>query len=161
MCAEKDSQVTDRNWVATQMMNWALKQQNYNIQDSDRATYRLHMDEKLHADFKLSIARTSFDLLRVASHCKNSVFSEEKEWRLALPRSKGKIGVSEPVQYRGLNGTIPYIGSNLIQPSGRLPITRVMLGPLCTMRNEVEKSLSNNGYAVPVIDSSIPLRTST
>jgi hypothetical protein len=124
------------------------------------ASYRRQRDEKLRVKFKLSFARTSFDLLRLASHCKHRKYSAEKEWRLAIPRLKSRIGAVTPVEYRGLNGAIPFIQCKLIQPSGRLPITRVMLGPLCTIRKDVEKLLSDNGYGVPVIGSSIPLRNS-
>jgi hypothetical protein len=159
--AKNHGQVTEKGWVAMQMKVWALIQRIYNIPDFDKAAYRLNMDEKLRADVILSGARTSFDLLRLASHCKNRRFSEEIEWRLALPRSKGKIVVNEPVRYRGSDGAIPYIQSKLFQEDGRPPITRVMLGPLCTMRTEVEKLLFDNGYSVPVIQSGIPLRNPT
>ncbi|MGA3371611.1 MAG: DUF2971 domain-containing protein [Terracidiphilus sp.] len=156
--AKNHSQVTDKNWVATQMKDWAMVQRIYGIPDFDRAAFQRNLDDKIGTEILSSGVRTAFDLLRLASHCKNRLFSEEKEWRLALNRSKGRTGVSEQVQYRGPNGTIPYICSNLFQPIGRLPITRIMLGPLCNIRNEVEKLVSDSGYAVHVIGSNIPLR---
>jgi len=122
------------------------------------ASYRWQKNEKLRAKFKSSFNRTLFDLLRLASHCKDPMYSSENEWRLALPRTIERTGIKTPVQYRvETNGSTPYIQCHLIKSSDRLPITRVMLGPLCSMRNEVEKSLSENGYSVPVIDSSISL----
>jgi hypothetical protein len=102
--------------------------------------------------------RTAFDLLRVASHCKNEKFSEEHEWRLALPHTKGKAAGSFTVKFRGVKGEIPYIDSNLFQAGPRLPVTRVMLGPLCGARAEVEEVLRTHGYDVPIINSEVPIR---
>jgi hypothetical protein len=156
--ANSHSQVTDKGWVATQMRDWMIVRRVQGFRDFDKAAFQKYQEERINAEIITSAIRTSFDLLRLASYCKNRSFLEEKEWRLALPRPKGRIVVREPVKYRGENGTIPYIQSNLFQPNGRLPITRVMLGPLCTMRNEVERLLSDNRYDVTVVDSSIPLR---
>jgi len=101
-----------------------------------------------------SATRISFDFLRLASHCKNSKFFQEQEWRLGLPIPKGNL--KDRVRFR--DASWPYIESNLFQSNDRLPITRVMLGPLCSSRKEVEGILKSQGYDVPVIDSDIPLR---
>lgn len=151
-------QVADKDWVAMQAKDWAMVQRIYGLGSFDRDGFQRSLDERISSEILLSAARSSFDLLRLASHCKNRAFSEEKEWRLALPHSKGRDVVGEPVLRRGPDGSIPYVESNLFQPAGKLPITRVMLGPLCDLRKEVEEILAANGYSVPVLESNIPLR---
>ena len=52
-------------------------------------------------------------------------FREEKEWRILLMLSTG----SSKVHFRSLKGTlVPYVPIDL-KLSGRLPITRIRVGP--------------------------------
>jgi hypothetical protein len=152
-------QLTDKDWVAMQAKDWAMVQRIYGLDSFDRDGFQRSLDERISSETLLSAARSSFDLLRLASHCKNRAFSEEKEWRLALPHTKGRDVVGEPVLRRGPDGSIHYVESNLFQSVGKLPITRVMLGPLCDLRKEVEEILAVNGYSVPLLESNIPLRS--
>jgi hypothetical protein len=115
------------------------------------------MREKQTEVLALAKKFTDFDLLRIAAHCKHEGFREEKEWRLALSRLVNKpLGVIQ-LKYRGPKN-VPYVASNLFQDSGRLPITRVMLGPLCNAEKVISEILKATGYDIPIEKSSIPLR---
>jgi len=123
-----------------QAKDWAMVQRIYGLGSFDRDGFQRSLDERISSEILLSAARSSFDLLRLASHCKNRAFSEEKEWRLALPHSKGGmllVSRSLGVGRTALSLTSSPISFN--QPE-KLPITRVMLGPLCDLRKEVERS---------------------
>jgi len=84
--------------------------------------------EEFVAQLHQSLTRTSFDLLRIASHCKDYAFHQESEWRLALPHMKGKPMKSTDIRHRGTNGAIPYVAHNLF--SNRLPLVRIKVGPI-------------------------------
>jgi hypothetical protein len=103
-----------------------------------------------------SLTRTSFDLLRIASHCKDYSFHQESEWRLALPHIKGKPIKSMDILHRGANGAIPYVAHNLF--SARLPLVRIKAGPICENMDQIRGLLNQYGYDVPVERSTIPIR---
>jgi hypothetical protein len=154
--ARLDRQAQDQDWMKYHIRDWQLMQDIYGL-PFDKSAF----GEKLQCKFKVELLeawrKTLFDLLRVASHCKSAAFSAEREWRLALARPANRARAVNPVQLRGMKGNIPYFRSNLFR-SDRLPVTRVMTGPLCTETDKVQKTLESNGYAVPLVNSSAPLR---
>ena len=87
-----------------------------------------------------AVEQTSFDLLRIASHCKAGKFLDEDEWRLALPHAIGKSFKYSKIEYRGPKGDVPYVAHNLF--NFRLPITEVMLGPECDALTRVRTLLA-------------------
>jgi hypothetical protein len=103
------------------------------------------------------LTRTSFDLLRIASHCKDNSFHQEAEWRLALPHTKGKPMKQMEVLHRGSDNAIPYAAHNLF--SDKLPLVRVKVGPIVEDTDQIQTLLKQYGYDVPVSKSAIPLRT--
>jgi hypothetical protein len=102
------------------------------------------------------MALTQFDLLRLASHTKNSYYKEECEWRLALPRTFDKPLTHVTMQYRGTRGEIPYIAHDLFA-AGHLPIVDVMAGPFCSLV-KVEEIMREQGYSAPITQSRSPER---
>jgi hypothetical protein len=115
--------------------------------------------QAMEMEIREPVVRTAYDLIRIASHCKNDAFFEEREWRLALPVPKYRPNTKIVIKHRGSESSIPYIESDLLQRNGLLPITRVMLGPLCTRGEEVEALLASHGYNVPIEKSGIPLKS--
>lgn len=95
--------------------------------------------------------KASFNLLRVASHCKDGSYQPESEWRLSLPRLKAKA-IKLEVLHRGPQGIIPYVSHNLF--SEKLPIRQVRLGPLFKNEKLVLSLLKQYGHEVPVTRSS-------
>jgi hypothetical protein len=154
--AELDRESGSQGWMADQKRTWEIIQRIHGLpNDKDGLVRKLEMqfqDQLLEA-----WRRTLFDLLRVASHCKSDAFSAELEWRLAMARPKNRP-LTQKILFRGAKGNIPYLESNLFQPTSQLPIARVRTGPLCDQTNEVQRILDANGYSVPVIPSTIPLR---
>jgi hypothetical protein len=112
--------------------------------------------EEFRTQFHQSLARTYFDLLRIASHCKDCAFHQESEWRLALPHIKGKPMKSMEILHRGTNGAIPYVAHNLF--SDRLPLVRIKAGPICEKMDQIKDLLKQYRYDVPVERSTIPIR---
>jgi hypothetical protein len=145
-----------KQWAAQQLRDWRRVDNIYSLK-FDRAAFDAEMqrrfDEKLHT----ALARTSFDLLRLASHCKNAAFHQECEWRLSLPHSKNKPLTQNKVLYRGVNQNIPYLAHNLFQE--KLPITHVLAGPLCQHVTQVEEILAKYAYNAAVTKSTIPIRS--
>jgi hypothetical protein len=114
------------------------------------------MSVKLYAAYQESL----FNLLRVASHCKQDGFFEEQEWRLAMPLSAKAPTSRRRIKFRGADSKIPYIETSLFQNEGQnlLPITRVFAGPLCIDVAKVHTILTQYGYDVPVVKSTLPLQ---
>lgn len=56
---------------------------------------------------------TLFDLLRVASQCKNDAFFAEREWR--CPDRRTGPSIDSPIRFRGATGNAPYFESNLFR----------------------------------------------
>lgn len=145
-----------KQWVKAMLDGWQLVDRIFG-RAFDNKAFEAALEERFFRDLRSSMALTQFDLLRLASHCKHSYFSEEREWRLALPHTKATPLTHVKVEYRGPHQNIPYIAHNLFQAE-RLPITKVMAGPFCPVA-EVERLLKENGYSVPVNKSSGPVRT--
>lgn len=147
----------DKNWILEQKRNWNILQRVSGL-GSDREGFRKKLGEDLRKELYQVWAVTLFDLLRVASHCKDQAFSAEMEWRMALPRTKSKPMTHFRILYRGPTGKIPYLAFNFFRDDNRLPITRVRTGPLCESTDEVRRILNAHGYTVSIASSSIPLR---
>jgi hypothetical protein len=143
-------------WVKQRFDGWKLVGRIYG-QAFDRKAFDAAMEEDFSRSLRSNIALTQWDLLRLASHCKHPYFSEEQEWRLALPHTKATPLTHVKIEYRGPRHNIPYIAHDLFQ-TGRLPITQVMAGPFCEAA-AVEHVLREHGYAVPVSKSSSPARS--
>lgn len=145
----------DHQWVAGQLKTWMMIQRIYGL-EIDRAAFEANMQDKRDVQLREAHTRSLFDMLRVASHCKKESFSQEQEWRLALPHLRSKPLTHNVVLYRGPKNDIPYIATTLFQPTKALPVTRVMVGPRCKDQKEIQEILNAYGYSVPVVPSSIP-----
>ena len=154
--AELDRQSQNLGLMNEQYRTWRLIDQIWGLPYNQEA-FQQKLQENILQQLRMAWCRTLYDLLRVASHCKNDAFSAEIEWRLALPRPKNRP-LTQNIMYRGEGGTIPYLETNLFQTASQLPITRVRTGPLCEQTGEVQRILDMHGYKVPLIPSAIPLR---
>jgi hypothetical protein len=143
-----------RKWAATHLRTWQIIYRVYGLPFDNAALLEgkaallessgREFREQLHQ----AITQTSFDLLRIASHCKDHSFHQEAEWRLALPHMKAKPMKHSEVLYRGPHQTIPYIAHNLF--AKKLPIVRVKAGPLCENVDQIKALLTQHAYDVPV-----------
>lgn len=140
-----------QRWAAERLRDWLMVHRVY-----DRAALQQSFQEEFFHQLHQSLVWTSFDLLRIASHCKDYGFHQESEWRLALPHIKGKPTKNIEILHRGTNGAIPYVAHNLF--SHRLPLVRIKVGPLCEKMDQIKELLSQYGYDVPVERSTIPIR---
>lgn len=143
-----------QQWAAERLRDWlmvhGLPLNKAALLESNKEEFRKLLHE--------SLTRTSFDLLRIASHCKNCAFHQESEWRLALPHIKGKPTKNIEILHRGSNAAIPYVAHNLF--SGRLPLVRIKAGPICENMDQIKDISKRYGYDVPVERSTIPIRVS-
>jgi hypothetical protein len=154
--AELYRKTTSRKWVAAEFRRWV---QLHRVQSRsfDRASFEAALNGRIHEQLHRALTRTSFDLLRIASHCKDNSFHQEGEWRLSLPHTKGKALKGIEIQYRGAQKAIPYLPHNLFQQ--KLPITQVLCGPLCQDVAQVQALLDRYRYQVPLAKSEIPIRS--
>jgi hypothetical protein len=144
-----------KKWATERLREWRMVDRIYGLR-FDMAALNNSNQEEFRKQLHRSLAQTSFDLLRIASHCKDHTFYQESEWRLALPHTKGKPMKSTEILYRGTNRAIPYVAHNLF--SGRLPLVRVKTGPICENVEQIKDVLKQYGYDVPVERSTIPIR---
>jgi hypothetical protein len=151
-----DSQSRDIGWMKEQLRTWTIIEGIYGL-GHNRDAFEKKLQDELRDRLLVAWRRTLFDLLRVASHCKNGAFSAEIEWRLAMARPKNRP-LTQPTLYRGTSANIPYLESDLFQSVPQLPITRIRTGPFCEHAEAVQKILRSNGYDVPVLPSNVPLR---
>ena len=73
-----------------------------------------------------------WDLLRLAPLLKNESFSEEREWRLTLPREAIRLPSNHPLRFRYQYDTlVPYIAYPLLLPNQDGPILcrDIIIGP--------------------------------
>ena len=145
-----------KEWAAERLRDWLMVDRLFGLR-FDRAAFDESNNEEFRQQLHESLTRTSFDLLRIASHCKDYAFNQESEWRLALPHTKGKPMKSVEILHRGANSAIPYVAHNLF--SERLPLVRIKTGPLCESTEQVKSLLKQFGYDVPVECSTIPIRS--
>lgn len=85
---------------------------------------------------------------------KDEFWADEREWRLVLP-------LYDPASDMSVVRTVnrrEYV--EITYPDGRLPITRVIVGPLCSADDElsVRHAMLANGYTVPVVRSDVPIQ---
>jgi hypothetical protein len=153
--AELHEKTQSKAWAGALLRDWSLVDRIYGTQFDKSALIKSN-DIRFHSQLHDSLTRTSFDLLRIASHCKNEAFHQEAEWRLSLPHTKGAPMKHEEILHRGPNATIPYLAHNLF--SERLPIVRVKVGPMNENVEAVKAALKKYGYDVPVTKSAVPLR---
>lgn len=142
-------------WAAERLGNWRMVDRAFGL-PFDKAALLESNKEEFRKQLHESLARTSFHLLRIASHCKDCAFHQESEWRLALPHIKGKPMKSIEVLHRGTNGAIPYVAHNLF--SKRLPLVRIKTGPICEKMHQIKDLLKQYGYEVPIECSTVPIR---
>ena len=153
--AELDRNTRSHRWAAERLRDWLLVDQIYGL-EFNRAVFDAANDEYIRALLHGALTQTSFDLLRLASHCKDYAFHQQAEWRLSLPHTKSKPFRGIEVQYRGAEQHIPYLAHNLF--SERLPITEVLVGPFCQDLATIEQLLDTYNCRVPVVMSGIPIR---
>jgi hypothetical protein len=154
--ASLDRQSRDRSWLEGQLRIWKIVDRIFGL-TFDHAEFQEVNAWKFKKQLLSAWRRTLFDLLRVASHCKDAAFFAEREWRLAMPRPKGRPSTELPVKFRGTSGNVPYFESNLFR-EGALPIVEIMTGPLCTEIQRVQDVMSRNGYTCAITPSNAPLR---
>ena len=144
-----------KEWAAERLRDWEMIYRIYGLPMDRRDLLRSNTDE-FRVQLHKALTRTSFDLLRIASHCKDHSFNQEAEWRLALPHLRAKPMKGAEVLHRGTNNAIPYIAHNLF--ANRLPIVRVKAGPMCEDMKKIDTLLKRHGYDVPIYGSTIPIR---
>ena len=144
-----------KKWMAERLRDWQMIGRIYGS-PFDKAGFLENNKNTFRELLQKSLARTSFDLLRIASHCKHHAFHQETEWRLALPHLKAKPMRDNEVLRRGPNREIPYIAHNLF--SNKLPLVRVKAGWMCESLEQIDALLTRYGYHVPVEHSAIPIR---
>ena len=143
------------DWAAERFSDWRIIDRIYGKPFSQLDLLK-NNNRKIFSQLAEMGMHTTFDLLRIASHCKNTAFDQEEEWRLALPHWRGKPISGEAVLYRGTNKDIPYIAHNLFASS--LPLNQVRIGPLCNDLDQIREALLQAGYNIPITKSCIPLR---
>lgn len=153
--SELHEKTGSKKWAAERLRNWQMVDRVFGL-PFDKAALLESNKKEFHTQLHQSLTRTSFDLLRIASHCKDHAFHQEAEWRLALPHTKGKPMRGTDVLHRGTNHAIPYVAHNLF--SDRLPLVRVKAGPMCENVDQIKALLKQYGYDVPVERSTIPIR---
>jgi hypothetical protein len=154
--ADLHHKTQSKQWAGEQLANWTLVDRIYGIPFDQQALLKSN-NKQFHEQLHAALTRTSFDLLRIASHCKDYAFHQEAEWRLSLPHTKGAPMKHVEIRHRGPNNAIPYVAHNLF--SEKLPITRVKVGPLVESTEPIKILLKQYGYDVPITKSTVPLRT--
>jgi hypothetical protein len=144
-----------QEWAAERLRDWRMIDKIFGL-PFDKAALVESNKKEFGVQLHQSLTQTSFDLLRIASHCKDYTFHQECEWRLALPHTKGKPMKYTEILHRGTNGAIPYVAHNLF--SDRLPLVRLKTGPVCENTDQIKGLLKQYGYDVPVEHSAIPIR---
>ncbi len=145
-----------KKWAAERLRDWQTIYRVYGLPFNKADLVRSNT-EQFRTQLHESLTQTSFDLLRIASHCKDQSFHQEAEWRLALPHLKEKPMKGSEVLHRGANQAIPYIAHNLF--ADKLPLVRVKVGPMCEDVEQVHALLNKYGYDVPILRSNIPIRS--
>ncbi len=151
-----ESKSKSENWLKEQLRTWKIIDRVFGLA-FDRAKFEEINALKFKGQLLKAWRRTLFDLLRVASHCKDAAFFAEQEWRLAMPRPKGRPSTENPVKFRGRSGNIPYFESSLFS-DGPLPIVEIMTGPLCSEVARIHDVMDRTGYTSPITGSNAPLR---
>jgi hypothetical protein len=146
----------DTQWVKDQLRDQLLVNTIYDLSLS-KEQFKELMEREISTQLRAAAATTTFDLLRLASHCKDTYYEEEKEWRLALPHTKGTPLTEITIEHRGPQNQIPYVAHDLFS-GGHLPIIRIMTGPLCTQHDSVEQLVKDSGYNIPIMKSQSPIR---
>lgn len=144
-----------QQWAAERLCEWLID----HGPRLDKAALFKSNQQEFQRQLHTSLTRTVFDLLRIASHCKNHAFYVEAEWRLALPHTRRKAMKYSEILYRGPNGAIPYVAHNLF--FDRLPLVRVRIGPACENIDQIRDVLKRYGYDVPVERSTLPTRAAS
>ncbi len=155
--AELDERSMSKSWMDEQLRTWRIIDRIFG-QTFERDQFERKLQSEFEKEILESWGKVLFNLLRSAAHCKHPAFSAEQEWRLALARPRNRPHPSNPVLYRGANGKIPYIPFNFFRDDDRVPITRVIAGPLCERTDEIRAILQANGYSIPSPSSAIPFR---
>ena len=141
IATEMSRRSNDLKWMAQRFSDWTLVDRIYGTEyDVERFMQNLKLEWE--ARIRTGFALTRFDLLRLASHCKNPFYREEHEWRLALAHTKGKPLINIRIEQRGSQSEIPYVAHDLFT-LGRPPITEVMMGlnaPRGTCRPHFERA---------------------
>lgn len=151
-----DEQSKDQSWVHGQLKIWNIINHIYGS-SFDRSEFEAANARKFKDELLDAWRLTLFDLIRVASHCKNDAFFAEHEWRLSMPRPKARPSAEHPVKYRGANREVPYFESDLFSVH-KLPIIEIMAGPLCTEHERISEIVQQNCYSCDISRSMIPLR---
>jgi hypothetical protein len=134
-------------WAAEKRRDWALVDRIFGL-SFDEAALIANNQQQFLGQLHQASAHTSFDLLRIASHCKDYAFHREAEWRLALPHTKGGLFTNMDILHRGKNNAIPYVVHNLF--SEKLPLVHVKAGPKVENTDQIQALLTQYGYDVPV-----------
>lgn len=153
--AELHEQTGSLQWAAEQARGWQMVDRIFGRLPLNQATFRKIHEPGFRAQLHQALTQASFDLLRIASHCKDHAYHKESEWRLALPHTKGKPMKSVEILHRGADSAIPYVAHKLF--SDRLPLVRVKAGPICENVEQIKGLLKQCGYDIPVERSKVEL----
>jgi hypothetical protein len=97
-------------------------------------------------------------IMEISSYLKDESFIDEEEYRIVVEKEK-----SDETMYRqGNSMIIPYIEVNFSDDDGKLPISKIIVGP--TPHPELSKMsvsslLKSKGYDIEVEISKIPYRS--
>lgn len=139
-------------WMEKQRRFWRMIDNIFQISHSEQELLEV-TEKKFHAQLKEAGTRTVFNLLRIASHCKNQSFYQEAEWRLALPHMKNSQLKYSEIRFHGAHNEVPYVAHNLF--CKKLPITRIKAGPLVEDTESIKRLLSEHEFDVPITRSTI------
>jgi hypothetical protein len=112
------------------------------------------------------MTRLQWDLLRIAPLLKNESFSEEREWRLVLPREAVRLPTGYRLQFRVRRDTlVPFIAFPLLAPGQEGPIfcRDVIIGPdsHASAALGVSMFLLSQQIPLPATASKVPYRSGT
>lgn len=155
--SELHEKTGNMQWAREKVRDWRMVDRIFGLQ-FDPAALRKSNEEEFRPQLHQTLTQTTFDLLRIASHCKSYTYRQESEWRLALPHTKGKPMKSVEILHRGRDSTIPYVAHKLFSDS--LPLVRIKVGPICENIDQIKDLLKQHGYGVPVERSTIPFAPS-
>jgi hypothetical protein len=115
----------------------------------------LESDDNITKEFVEHILGT---ILILSPSLKDESFSKEEEYRIVYEcHSENKIKYRE-----GKSMIIPYIEFSLMDDDGKLPISKIWIGPTphkVLSKLSVKRLLESNGYEIEVENSKIPYRS--
>jgi hypothetical protein len=137
---------------------------NINYADTNAVWDHIHEHSKeISASVAEAHTNLQWDLLRLAPLLKNESFSEEREWRLTLPREAIRLPSRHPLRFRYQYDTlVPYIAYPLLLQNQEGPILcrEVIIGPGSHSAAEIGTNMFLLSEQIPIAAkrSTVPYR---